>query len=79
MSKEKKIPQLAKPKPPVMPVAGDFRWLTNGEYVEAYKNYLYKKERYEKDIYNYEQLKLIKLLKNSNWDYILKKYKIIKL
>ncbi len=83
---------LTKPKKPIEPNWKDFPTPKepNGknylgqpiyqktEYFEAYKKWQKDMVKYEQDLELYEQTKLIRLIKNADIKYILKKYKIVK-
>ena len=52
--------------------------IENIPYIKAYKQYALDKAQYDKDIQVYEQIKLIRLVKNASEKYCLKKLKIEK-
>lgn len=50
----------------------------NSPYVKAHRAWQKKQEQYEKDLYLYEQTKLIRFVKNADIKLILRKYEIIR-
>lgn len=50
----------------------------NSPYVKAHRVWQKKQEQYEKDLYLYEQTKLIRFVKNADIKLILRKYEIVK-
>ncbi len=49
------------------------------DFINDYKKYQKSLEKYEKDLEMWNQLKMIKLIRNAKDEYILRKFKIIEL
>lgn len=58
---------------------GQAIYLANHDFISDYHKYQKALVKYEKDLEKYYQLKHIHMIKAAKEDYILKKYKIIKL
>ena len=58
---------------------GEAIYLPNADYLRDCEQYRKDIVKYERDLYVFEQVKMIKLLKNADINYILKKYKITKI
>lgn len=73
---------MEKPTKPEEPKPSQFPRETpvskNSPYVKAYRAWQKKQEQYEKDLYLYEQTKLIRFVKNADIKLILSKYEIVK-
>lgn len=50
----------------------------NHDFIDAYHKWQKDVKQYEEDLEEWEQKKLIRLVKNAKEDYIFKKYKIVK-
>lgn len=84
--------KLEKPKKPIEPKPNDKKYpkdrksmrdmtkeeVDNIPFIKDYKKWQKDIVQYEKDLELYEQTKLIRLIKNADIKFILKKYKIIK-
>lgn len=77
MKKEKPI----KPNKPIEPNPKDYiaegERISNGNFVIAYNKYTKALEKYKEELFVYEQLKMIRLIKVADEKLILKKFKII--
>lgn len=83
---------MEKPIKPIEPKPSDFQRIYSGarnhlgeeiqsnpQFIIAYKKYQKDLEQYNKDIYIYEQLKFLKIIRYSSDKLVLKKYKIVKI
>lgn len=85
LSKNKKV-GLEKPLPPIEPKSDDLKYVGDARstknwdspFVVDYKNYQKDLKKYEERLEVYEQLKLIRFIKNADEKLILRKYKINK-
>ena len=85
---------MEKPKKPIQPKPNDKKYINDRgvsmrnmtmeeaearPFIKDYRQYEIDLAKYEKDIELYEQIKLIRLIKNATEKYILNNYKIVKI